>query len=40
MDVGDPKLVRQRTVGHPTYHDNVIKLNINERLYGQVGYPT
>ena len=27
-------------MGHPTYHVNVIKLKINERLYGQVGYPT
>ena len=30
----------QPTVGHPTYHVNVITLKINERLYGQVGYPT
>ena len=27
-------------MGHPSYHVNVIKLKINERLYGQVGYPT
>ena len=27
-------------MGHPTYHVNVITLKINERLYGQVGYPT
>ena len=27
-------------MGHPTYHVNVIKLKINERLHGQVGYPT
>ena len=27
-------------MGHPTYHVNVIKLKINGRLYGQVGYPT
>ena len=27
-------------MGHPTYHVNVIKLKINERLYGQVVYPT
>lgn len=27
-------------MGHPTYHVNMIKLKINERLYGQVGYPT
>ena len=26
--------------GHPTYHVNVIKLNKNERLCGQAGYPT
>ena len=27
-------------MGHSTYHVNVIKLKINGRLYGQVGYPT